>query len=142
MPTAEAREPLPLEANLALGIIGLHLVVNVVHGSAHHHYEIPLAMWQHVFIAAVIFVAPLVAGGLMLGRNLRSGAWLMLVSMAAGALFGIYFHFLLIGPDNISSISLDSWGFVFLGTSIFLAATEVWGVTAAFRLLRAARRLS
>ena len=142
MTTADRRESLPLEANLSLGIIGFHLGVAALHGAAHLHYEIPLAMWQHVFIVVVIFLAPLLAGGLVLIRKLRAGAWLMLVSMAGAALFGIYFHFLLIGPDNVSSIGLDSWGFVFLGTAIFLAATEVWGVTAAVRLLRATRRPS
>jgi len=141
MATAERREPLPLEASLALGIIVFHLAVNLLHGSAHLHYEIPLAEWQHAYIAVVIFAAPLVAAGLLLARRLRSGAWWMLVSMAGSALFNVYFHFLLIGPDNISSVNLDGWGLVFLGTAIFLAATEVWGVSVSFRLLRIARRL-
>jgi hypothetical protein len=76
-------------------------------------------------------------GGLLLARRLRAGAWLLLISMAGAALFGIYFHFLLIGPDNVSSVNLDGWGFLFLGTAIFLAATELWGVSVAVRLLRA-----
>ena len=142
MPTASRHEPLPIQASLALGIIVFHLAVSVVHGVVHVHYEIPLAMWQHVYIAAVIFVAPLAAGALLIARRLRAGAWLLLASMAASALFNVYFHFLLIGPDNVSSVSLDGWGLVFLGTAIFLAATEVWGVSVSFRLLRVARRLT
>lgn len=140
MPAPERHEPLPHEASLSLGIIAFHLAVNVFHGTAHFHYEIPMAEWQQVFIGAVIFVAPLAAGGLLILRRLRAGAWLMLASMALSALFNVYFHFLLIGPDNISSVALDGWGFVFLGTAIFLAATEVWGVSVSFRLLRVARR--
>lgn len=137
----DQRTPLPLEANLSLGIIVFHLAVNLLHGSAHVHYEIPLAIWQHVYIAVMIFVAPLVAGGLLLTRQLRAGAWLMMVSMAGSALFSVYFHFLLIGPDNVSSVNLNGWGFVFLGTAIFLAATEVWGVSVSYRLLRLVRHL-
>jgi len=139
MATAERAESLPHEASLALAIVVFHFLVTVLHGSAHHHYEIPLAMWQQVYIAVVIFIAPLVAGGLLLARWLRAGAWLMLVSMAGSALFNVYFHFLLVGPDSVSSVNLDGWGFVFLGTAIFLAATEAWGVTVAVRLLRAVR---
>jgi hypothetical protein len=141
MPTAKHVESLPHEASLSLGIIVFHLLVNVLHGSAHVHYEIPLATWQHVYIAAVIFIAPLVAGGLLLARRLRAGAWLLLASMAGAALFNVYFHFLLVGPDHISSVNLDGWGFEFLGTAIFLAATEVWGVSVSVRLLRVAHRL-
>jgi hypothetical protein len=140
MPAADRHETLPHEASLSLGIIAFHLAINVLHGAAHFHYEIPLAMWQHVYVAAVIFAAPVVAGGLLIARQLRTGAWLMLVSMAGAALFNVYFHFLLIGPDNISSVTLDGWGLTFLGTAIFLAATEVWGVSVSFRLLRVARR--
>ena len=142
MPIPDSRESLPLQASLALGIIVFHLAVGVLHAAAHFHYEIPLAMWQHAYIALVIFAAPLVAGGLLLARRLRAGAWLLLASMPASVLFNVYFHFLLVGPDSISSVTLDGWGFVFIGTAIFLAATEAWGASVAFRLLRVARRLA
>ena len=135
MAATEHGEALPHEASLAIAIVVFHLLINVLHGAAHHHYEIPLESWQQVYIWVVIVVAPLVAGALLVARRLRAGAWSLLVFMALAALFNVYFHFLLIGPDNVSSISLDSWGFVFLGTAIFLAAAEVWGVSVAVRLL-------
>jgi len=135
MTTAPREASVPHEASLAIAIVLFHFLVVVVHGAAHHHYEIPLEPWQQVYIWVVIVVAPLVAGALLVARRLRAGAWSLLVFMALAALFNIYFHFLLIGPDNVSSISLDSWGFVFLGTAIFLAAAEVWGVSVAVRLL-------
>ncbi len=140
MATAKHAESLPHEASLALAIIVFHFLVNVLHGAAHHHYEIPLETWQQAYIWVVIIAAPLVAGGLLVARWLRAGAWLLLVSMAGSLLFGVYFHFLLVGPDNISSVNLYGWGMVFLATAIFLAATEVWGVSVSFRLLRVARR--
>jgi hypothetical protein len=65
-------------------------------------------------------------------------AWLS--TPAAGHVISS-FHFLLVGPDSISSVNLSGWGFVFIGTAIFLAATEVWGVSAAIRLLRVAVRV-
>jgi len=139
MHTPAPAEALPIEANLALGIIAFHLVVNLAHGAAHLHYEIPMEMWQQVFIVVVIFIAPLVAGGLLLGRKLRAGAGLLLASMAASLVFGVYFHFLLIGPDHISSVNFYGWGMLFFATAFFLAAVEAWGVTVALRLLRASR---
>jgi hypothetical protein len=132
-------ESQPHEASLALGIIVLHLVVNVLHGSAHFHYEIPMAMWQKTFIQVVIFAAPLVAGVLIWTHRLRAGAWLLLVSMTGALIFGVYFHFLLVGPDHISSVSMEGWGLLFLATAFFLACIEAWGATVAWRLLRAVR---
>jgi hypothetical protein len=139
MQIAERSEPLPHGASLALGIIVFHLVVSVLHGTAHLHYELPLARWQHAYILVVIFIAPLVSGGLLLWRQLRAGAGLLLLSMGGALVFGVYFHFLLIGPDHISSVGLYGWGFLFMASAIFLAAIEAWGVTVAVRLLRASR---
>jgi len=139
MDTTERSDPLPHEASLALAIIVFHLAVNLLHGAAHQHYEIPMARWQHVYIAAVIFAAPLAAGGLLLWRRVVAGAWLMLLSMGGALVFGVYFHFLLIGPDNISSVNLYGWGMLFVASAFFLAAIEAWGVTVALRLMRAAR---
>ena len=139
MQTAAPAEPLPHQASLALGIIAFHLVVNFAHGAAHRHYEIPLAMWQHIFIVVVIFISPLFAGALLLFRRLRAGAWLLLVSMSGALVFGVYFHFLLVGPDHISSVGLYDWGLLFTASAIFLAAIEAWGVTVAWGLLRVTR---
>lgn len=129
---------MPHERSLALAIIGFHFLVSVLHAAAHHHYEIPLAMWQQVYIVVVVLAAPLGAGGLLLRpATAGAGAWLLLVSMTGALVFGVYFHFLLIGPDHISSVNLSDWGLPFVGSAIFLAATEAWGVSVAVRLLRA-----
>jgi len=137
MASSPQRESLPHEASLAIAIVVFHLLINVLHGVTHVHYEIPLELWQHIYIAAVIFVAPIAAAALLVMRRLRAGAWLLLVSMSASALFNIYFHFLLVGPDNVSSVDLHAWGLGFLATAVFLAATELWGVSVTIRLIRA-----
>jgi len=137
MAAAGHSDSLPHEASLAIAIVVFHFLVVVLHGAAHHHYEIPLEEWQHVYVWVVIVAVPLVAAALLVARRLRAGAWLLLASMAASALFNVYFHFLLVGPDNVSSVDLHAWGMVFLATAVFLAATEVWGVSVAVRLIRA-----
>lgn len=140
MPTPDRSVPLPREASLAIGIIVLHLLVIIPHGAAHGHFEIPTALWQKIFIDAVIVAAPLVAGGLLVARRLRAGAWLLLVSMAGALLFGVVFHFLLLGPDHVSSVDMHAWGFLFQATAFLLAVTEAWGVSVSIRLVRLASR--
>jgi hypothetical protein len=121
----------------ALVWIGAHLAVSIVHGAAHEHFEIPLEPWQKGFIAAVIFAAPLVAGALLWRGRLRPGAWLLLASMGGSLLFGVSFHFLLLGPDHVSSVNMAGWGATFQLTAFLVAVTEVMGMAAAVRVLRA-----
>jgi hypothetical protein len=115
----------------------LHFVGNIVHGAAHAHYEIPMEPWQKVFIAVVIVIAPTVAGVLLWRGVLRPGAWLLLVSMGGSLLFGMAFHFLLLGPDHVSSVNMEGWGATFQATAFLLAVTEALGMAAALRVLRA-----
>jgi len=140
LPTADRSAPLPREASLAIGIVVLHFLVNLFHGAAHWHFGIPLALWQQVFIVVAIFAAPLAAGALLVARRLRAGAWLLLVSMAGALLFGVDFHFLLLGPDHVSSVDMHGWGFLFQATAFLLAVTEAWGVSVSIRLVRLAGR--
>jgi len=78
-----------------------------------------------------------VAGVLLWRGSLRPGAWLLLISMGSSLVFGMTFHFLLLGPDHVSSVNMQGWGVTFQVTAFLLAVTEVLGVTAALRLLRA-----
>jgi hypothetical protein len=47
------------------------------------------------------------------------------------------FHFLLLGPDHVSSVNMEGWGATFQATAFLLAVTEALGMAAAARLLRA-----
>jgi hypothetical protein len=121
----------------AIVMVILHFAGSLVHGAAHLHYEIPLETWQKVFIVVVIGVAPVVAGFLLWRGAGRLGAWLLLFSMGSSLLFGMAFHFLLLGPDHVSSVNMEGWGATFQATAFLLAVTEVLGITAALRVLRA-----
>ncbi len=121
----------------ALVMIGMHLAAAIVHGAAHAHYEIPMEPWQKIFIYVVILIAPPAAGVLLWRGRLRAGAWLLLVSMGGSLVFGMAFHFLLLGPDHVSSVNMQGWGVTFQVTAFLLAVTEVLGMTAALRVLRA-----
>jgi len=120
----------------AMVMVILHFAGSVVHGAAHLHYEIPMEPWQKVFIVAVIGIAPVVAGVLLWRGSLRSGAWLLLISMGGSLLFGMVFHFVLLGPDHVSSVNMEGWGATFQATAFLLAVTEALGMMAAARVLR------
>jgi hypothetical protein len=121
----------------ALVMTVMHFFGAVVHGAAHLHYEIPMQPWMKVYIVVVITVAPVVAGILLWRGVLRAGAWLLLVSMGGSLLFGLTFHFLLIGPDHVASVNMEGWGATFQATAFLLAVTEALGTLAAVRILRA-----
>jgi hypothetical protein len=121
----------------ALVMTGMHVVATIVHGAAHEHYEIPMEPWQKIFIWMVIVIAPPVAGVLLWRGSLRLGAWLLLVSMGSSLLFGLVFHFLLLGPDHVSSVNMQGWGATFQATAFLLAVTEALAAAAALRVLRA-----
>src|SRR5829696_6758690 len=60
-----------------------------------------LPLWQLAFIALVIFAAPVVAAVLLWTRYRVTGAWLLVASMAGSLVFGLLYHFLVPGSDNV-----------------------------------------
>ncbi len=127
-------------ASFALTIIAFHAVVALVHGKAHAHLGIGLSHWQYTYVMAVIVVAPLLAGILLLARQSGTGGILLAVSMAGALLFGAYYHFVAGGADNVASVAASGWGAVFRWTSVLLALTETAGVSVGVRVLRAHSR--
>ncbi len=119
----------------ALAIIVAHLAVVVLHGAAHHRLDVPLSSSQVVFVAVVVVIAPLVAG-ILIGVNLhRAGAALLAGSMAGALVFGVWNHFLVLGPDHVSSMPSGTWGIAFQATAVLLAVTETLGCRAGIQLL-------
>jgi hypothetical protein len=83
----------------ALGVV--HLVGTVWHGAAHTELAIGLSAAQNAFVYVVILFAPLVAIGLLWTRHFTLGCWLFLASMGGSLLFGVYYHYVFVSPDNI-----------------------------------------
>src|SRR5574340_1040720 len=94
-------------------IVLAHLAVNVVHGLAHAKLHIGLTRGQIDFIVAVILLGPIVAMILLWTQLRRAGAWLLLVSMAGSFVFGAYYHFVLISPDNVLHVPVGSYRMTF-----------------------------
>ena len=82
-------------------LAAIHLTVVVWHGGAHSGLAVGLSRLQNVFVFGVILIAPLVAT-LLLWTPLRDFAtWLYAISMGAALLFGVYYHYIAVSPDNI-----------------------------------------
>lgn len=85
----------------ALAIILTHFALSIAHGIAHDRLAIALTLAQKSFIAIVIIAAPLLAGYLVWKYRLFLGSVILGISMAGSLAFGVYYHFMEPGPDNV-----------------------------------------
>ena len=121
----------------AIGIVLIHFAINVAHGIAHTHLAIELNAFQKIFVAAVIVVAPLYAAYLVWKGNLRTGGALLALSMAGALVFGVYYHFILPGPDRVTHINMpisSDMRDIFDVSAVLLALFECLGVLAGVRI--------
>jgi hypothetical protein len=124
-------------AGLAIGIVLFHLALNIAHGMAHGRLAIRLDTFQKIFVVAVILIAPLLAAYLIWKGRLRTGGALLALSMAGALVFGVYFHFILPGPDHVTHINLPmsfDMRDIFDVSAVLLALSECLGLLAGVRI--------
>jgi hypothetical protein len=96
-------------ARAALTVLALiHLVVAIWHGAAHTELAVALSPAQNLFVYGVIVLAPLVAVGLLWTRHAVLALWLFLIALCASLLFGTYYHYVFVSPDNIHHLPAGS----------------------------------
>jgi len=110
-------------------IVLVHLGVVLQHGSDHAHLAIDVAAWQSAFIASVIVVAPIVAAAMLWTRRAKAGLWLLAIAMAGSFLFGLWYHFLVAGSDNVLGMPSGGAHAAFRITAVLLAIIEAAGCT-------------
>ena len=99
----------PIVARLALTVLGaVHLVVAISHGEMHTELAVALSPGQNLFVYVVVVFAPLVAVGLLWTRYVTLALWLFLTALCASLLFGTYYHYVFISPDNIHHLPAGS----------------------------------
>jgi hypothetical protein len=108
------------------GIVLAHLLVTIVHGTAHSRLNIGLSPGETLFVILVITICPLIAGVLLWTSRARTGLWLLAFSMAGSLLFGLYKHFMAAGPDHVGNQG-GPWATVFATTAYLLLLTELAG---------------
>ena len=84
--------------------VTVHLVASLWHGSTHTRLGIELSTQQTLFIYLVIIIAPVIAGILVWTRYVSIGLWVFFLAMLGSFLFGVYHHYVLVSPDNISHL--------------------------------------
>jgi len=117
---------------LSVAIIVLHAVVAVTHGAAHSTLKILMNGWQTAFIFVVIMLLPLVAG-FLIWKRARGGYLILFLSMLGALVFGGYYHFVLAGADNVSTVghhAMTTWAQLFQVSAVLLALVELAGVVA------------
>lgn len=116
--------------NYAIGVILIHLAISLVHGLAHSRLGIGLNAAQEIFVGAVVTAAPLVAGYLLWKNKLYSGGALLAASMAGALVFGVFYHFIAPGADNVNHqfpLGPAIWKGLFDQTATGIAGLEVLG---------------
>jgi hypothetical protein len=105
-------------------LFALRMIVSFVHGHAHGMLAVPLAPWQNAFVWLVIVASPTVALVLLWIRPRAGTAWTLAGLLAAGWLFGLYFHFGPANPDHVSHVPQLPGHDVFAATAALLAIVE------------------
>jgi len=123
----------------AVGIILTHLVVSIVHGRAHQGAMVALTTFGYVYVLVVITVAPLVAGALLFSRKQKIGALLLALSMLGSFAFGVWYHFVSAGSDNVAEVH-GGWHATFFWTAIVLAILEFLGLIIGMAVCRSSAR--
>lgn len=118
-------------------VVLLHLVVSVIHGTAHTNARVPLSAAANVFVFAVILAGPLIGLALTWPAG-RIGAWLIALTMAGSLVFGVLNHFVFASPDHVAHVAAQ-WRPLFTTTAVLLALTEALGLGLAIQILRTRR---
>jgi hypothetical protein len=90
------------------GLVAVHLLATLWHGSAHTQLAIALPPGKNAFVYVVILIAPVVAAVLVWTRFRATGLWVLLLSMLGALLFGAYHHYVMVSPDNIGHLPAGS----------------------------------
>jgi hypothetical protein len=119
-------------------IVLLHIILEIVHGEMHENLEINLSSFQFAYVTLVILFIPILSLIMILIKHIRFqhiGAILLVGSMLGSCIFGVIYHIIIPGSDNIFSANDDLWGLLFQFTAILLITINVIGVGLGIGLL-------
>ncbi len=128
------------KAFLGTAVVVVSAAVNVAHTASHAgQHVVALPAWQLAYIAIVIYAAPVLAAVLLWSRYRVTGAWLLVASMAGSLVFGLLYHFLVPGPDNVFAQPPGPWRDAFVVTAVLLSLLQAAGVLIGLWAARRAR---
>lgn len=109
-----------------ISLVGAHLVVEIVHGTAHLVLGIVPPLVDIAFITIVIGLLPLVALPFVL-RGSRAAMAILTLAFAASWLYGMVNHFIVEGSDHVTGLSHGAWQTTFTVTGVLLLILEAAG---------------
>src|SRR5262249_2488755 len=118
---------------LATAVVLFHLIVNMVHGTAHAKLNILLGPAGTLFVLIVILILPIVAAILPWTSRQRLGWILLSLSMTGALAFGLYNHFWQMGPDHVGEQAAGAWATWFAITAYLLFLSEATGALLGLR---------
>jgi hypothetical protein len=121
---------------LGIAVVIAHVVVSTPHSIAHTLLQIEMTLWQNIYIALVILIGPILAAVLLWIGQRSAGFGVLALSMAGSLVFGVYYHFIEAGPDNVAYLHQHSWASTFQVSAVLLAVTELAGVVVGIRGMR------
>ena len=83
----------------------------------------------------VILAGPLLAMALLWTQWQRLGLGLLALTMAGSLVFGLYHHFVAMGPDHVGAQVAGLWGTTFVVTACLLFLAEALGTYLGVRFL-------
>jgi len=122
-----------------IGIVIAHLLISILHGSAHEKAHVPLSPAANIFVLTVILAGPLL-GLALLWPSQRIGVSLIALTLVGSLIFGLVNHFIFASPDHVTHVD-PQFRTLFTTTAVLLAITEAVGSGLAVRSLRARRSL-
>lgn len=108
-------------------IVVAHLLVNIVHGLAHRELRVGLAPLDSIFVIVVVLIFPSIAMALLWTAEKRLGLILLSLSLFGSLVFGVYHHFLAVGPEHVHWQPPNAWGTTFVMTAYRSLITEAIG---------------
>ncbi len=121
---------------LGTAAVIVHGIPLVLHGMAHAQLQIFLpSVLANVYIAVVLYAAPVVAAVLLWMGRIGLGAWLLLASMLGSLVFEGYNHFLVMSPDHVSQVAAGTWGDIFRVTAVASFLTEILALAVSIVIL-------
>jgi hypothetical protein len=119
-------------------VVVLHLLVSLMHGSAHGTAGVGLNGPSLAFVLIIIIIAGPLFGLAWMWKNSVAGARIIGVTMAASLLFGLVSHFIIGGPDRVDHVVAHART-LFEVTALMLVLSEVAGSVLGFSYGRSRR---
>ena len=120
------RMEIPIVRYAILVVVLAHIITTGLHDIAHQQAGVSISDFQSAYVFLVTLAAPIAAAIIILFLNKpkiqRGGTWLLLVSMLGSLLFGLVYHVLLLGSDNIFVVIIHE---PLLDSAVFFTSTAI-----------------